>query len=127
MSNLKNKLRKMIREEIQKINLNEDRFTRAAHTDEQERSIKMVVKWLRKMGITPSKALSVPEVPLRWEPEILIDINYQGSEIRVGWEGEITAGYQENIRNEIEFANSLYDYYLDQGIDSMVSKLEPYI
>lgn len=89
--------------------LNEDQFTRVAHTDEQEESISTVVEWLKQMGKTPSKALSMPEVPMAWNPPILIDVNYQGSEITIGWEGQIKIGSEE-VDNFEDFKEALEAY-----------------
>lgn len=93
--------RRWIRKEIKNILfINEDQYTRVAITDEQEEAVSNVVDWLTQLNVRPSKALLTPEVPISWNPDVIIDLKYQGSEVRVNTDGEIVA-YGEPV-NDLE-------------------------
>jgi len=57
----------------------ESRYTRLAQTDEQEDAIYKIVKWLKKLGKVIVGATTIGKNP----QTVILDLTYQGGEIRI--------------------------------------------
>ena len=79
-------LRKIIRENVRL--LTEDSFTRVATTGDQEKSLRKLKQWLPKLGFRYFHSLRMPETSP--PTTVLVDLTYQGGELYIETDGEIT-------------------------------------